>query len=305
MKPAGPSLAALFAASIAGCIVDFHPAKVCGDGYVDELAHEECDPAAPNSYTELCAELGGLARDSSPCDPSTCEFVAEACDLCGNGALDPGEECELGDLGGAICPGDAGTPTCRGDCTVDYSGCTACGDGVVNGDEECDPAIDDILTPVPCADLVSPGGVTRKYGSGSSTRCTAKCLYDRSACSYCKNHQLDGEFPVDFEGMITLAAEICDEDRAQPDMLEQHCRAVCGSNYSVECSYKCADDCRDFDVSAISQADLGCCTSRGEECPYVEGTKDLKPGRFPCCWAEDNPDDAPCQEGPNSTLVCR
>lgn len=57
---------------------------------------------------------------------------------CGNGALDPGEECDGDQLGGVTCASlgrGGGTAICRPDCTI-Y--CTQCGDGKPEGDEACD-----------------------------------------------------------------------------------------------------------------------------------------------------------------------
>lgn len=54
------------------------------------------------------------------------------CVTCGNGVIDPGEDCDIGTLGGATCSsvsaGDLGwgTLACNADCTFDTSGCSSC-----------------------------------------------------------------------------------------------------------------------------------------------------------------------------------
>lgn len=311
LSPSYALLAATLGA-LSACFVQLDTdASVCGDAYVDALVGEACEPG-PGSCPGFCEGLGLKPRESGACN-GQCKCDESACDLCGDGKLDPGEECELGDLNGGTCPGD-GTPTCRADCKLDYASCDPCGNGKLDVDEECDPQMepeDVAIDEMSCRDLVSPGGVSRRYGSGVARKCTRECLWDRSSCSYCNNNQLDGEVAVDFDGKIKLAAETCDNGVADAGELEQHCKEVCGSNYRVACNYKCSTDCRDFDDFAVPTEDLACCTVRGEQCPYQTGSGVLLPNRQPCCWALTHPDDpdGPCQEivslGGQQISVCR
>ncbi|MAG37869.1 hypothetical protein CMI45_00580 [Candidatus Pacearchaeota archaeon] len=60
--------------------------------------------------------------------------------VCGNGDLEAGEECELGDIQGCVVDGYDGNQECLGNCSG-FDVCIAtesCGDGAVNGNEECD-----------------------------------------------------------------------------------------------------------------------------------------------------------------------
>lgn len=61
---------------------------------------------------------------------------------CGNGVLEPGEECDGEDLGGATCESASGATDgvlrCTSACRLDTAGCHTCGDGVVEGPEACE-----------------------------------------------------------------------------------------------------------------------------------------------------------------------
>lgn len=82
--------------------------------------------------------------------------VGDACEggsECGNGILEPGEECDGADLGGAACSDNgcsSGTPTCAVDCTVDYGSCTGCpvcdNDGTCEEGEDCNSCPNDCVT---------------------------------------------------------------------------------------------------------------------------------------------------------------
>lgn len=313
MRPS-PSLVLLAASlgALAACIVELTPVGECGDGFVDDLLGETCEPG-PASCPGFCESRGLKPRESGACDPVKCVCDESACDRCGDGTVDPGEDCEPGNLNGQTCPGGQGVLGCTADCKLDLTACDPCGNGGIDIDEECDPEMDPsefAEDPMSCTDLVSPAGVSRRYGAGVSSKCTSECRWDRSGCSFCNNNQLDGEVAVDFDGEIKLAAEICDNGVADAKQLEQHCKSVCGSNYRVECKYKCSQDCRTFDVSAVPVDELECCTARGEQCPYQTGTGALLPNRQPCCWALAHPDDpVRCQDivvfGGQQISVCR
>jgi len=313
MRPAS-RLVSLLAASLgvaAGCLIDLDARPDCGDGYIDPLAHEDCEPGMPDSYADKCTELGQVAGPAA-CDPKTCTFDASGCSACGNGELDAGEECDPLAMSQPTCPGD-GVAVCRDNCTIDASDCSACGNGVLDIDEECDFALDpdDIAIEVPCTELDTPAGITRRYGSGVSTRCTSKCEWDRSHCSYCQNDKLededvvDGLF-VDFEQTITPPPEVCDHQQADKDALVAHCQSECGGNYRVECNFQCGTDCTEFKTAAFPPDQLDCCTAKGEACPYDPQTKELIPGRKECCRRLTHPEEESCEDFlPQLFSVCR
>lgn len=97
---------------------------------------------------------------------------------CGNGVLDPGEECDGENLNQKTCaevtttkPG--GTLKCTATCTFDTTECTApeCGNSIIEGSEECDGSA---LGDKTCADI--PGF------KGGTLGCSASCTYDTTQC---------------------------------------------------------------------------------------------------------------------------
>ena len=122
-------------AETAECDVDCTFA-ICGDGYLNTAADEECDPGAETAECDVDCTFAicgdgylntaadeecddGNTNDGDGCS-GNCKQV-----ICGNGELDPGEECD-----------SAGeTASCDEDCTL-----ALCGDGYLNSaaGEECD-----------------------------------------------------------------------------------------------------------------------------------------------------------------------
>ncbi len=84
------------------------------------------DPVTPDAGETPDAEV----PDGSPYD-------------CGNGEIEPGEDCEQGDLGGQDCVSigfDRGTLFCNLDCSFDTALCESdtCGNGMIDGEDLCD-----------------------------------------------------------------------------------------------------------------------------------------------------------------------
>ena len=73
------------------------------------------------------------------------EVCRDGACACGNGVVDPGEQCDGAELAGGTCM-DAvqrgGTLRCSADCTFDVRACTlaSCGNGVIEDGEACDGA---------------------------------------------------------------------------------------------------------------------------------------------------------------------
>jgi outer membrane protein assembly factor BamB len=123
-----------------------------------------------------CGSCGNACGVSEACKAGSCQ------PLCGNGALDPGEECD-----GAAplqCPAGykPGATTCTAGCKVDLSPCVlaTCGNNQVDPGEECDGPIN-----TNCGSF-GPG----LFGN-ETPLCLANCKADISMCVYCGNGKLD------------------------------------------------------------------------------------------------------------------
>ncbi len=145
---------------------------LCGNGELDD--GEACDgemfaAGAP----PLCAsELGDGYEGLVSCDDD-CQLETTGCEsLCGNGEIDPGEDCDAFSLQGATCLdfGDAqGVLGCTDTCTYDTQDCT-CGNGLIDGDEACDG----LAVGTTCDDLVP--------GAPGAPTCNADCTLDPGPC---------------------------------------------------------------------------------------------------------------------------
>lgn len=140
----------------------------CGDGVIEGI--EECDDANLDPGDGCGANCA--VEDGFDCtgEPSVCVR------LCGNMTIDPGEDCDRGNLGGASCQSlgfDRGTLACGLDCTYDTSQCgyDTCGNGTLDTGEDCDGA------DLNGADCVSLGF------TGGTLSCTPNCGFDVSQCT--------------------------------------------------------------------------------------------------------------------------
>jgi len=124
----------------------------------------------------ICAVLGlGACERGYSLAPTNNNNENSSVD-CGDGVLDPAEQCDGAELDGQTCVGlgfDGGVLACTSACTFDTGGCqmgSECGDGVAEGSEECDA---DDFGGASCQSLGWDGGILA---------CDAACHYDPSGC---------------------------------------------------------------------------------------------------------------------------
>ncbi len=152
----------------------------------DDTSSTSIDPDSSSSTDPTNATTESSGSESSG---SSSESESTGADLCGNGVIDAGEDCEGADLGGMGCTDigyDGGTLGCNVACLFDPFNCEifVCGNGAIQGTEFCD------ADQVNGADCASEG-----FPLGGTLVCNAACDdYDISGCltQLCGNDNIEG-----------------------------------------------------------------------------------------------------------------
>ena len=147
---------------------------------------------------------------------TACNTKTSHVDSCGDGFVDPGEECDSG-VGDQTCGNlgfynPIGTLTCTSTCQLDVSDCGGrCGDGEVNADEGED-----------CDGINLSGNSCQSLGFGGGTlACLPDCSFDVTGCaSICGNGFLEGD-------------EACDDGQSADG---DGCSAACAIEDGWECT---------------------------------------------------------------------
>ncbi len=212
----------------------------CGNGTLD--AEEDCDGAQLGGQT--CISLG-YAGGVLACG-SDCRFQVTSCTtLCGNGAIELGEQCDDGD----VQAGDGCSNLCQTEagwqCDGQPSTCSEiCGDNVLAGDEICDG---DQLNGLTCEDFAFYGG---------TLMCTNQCTISSELCQgRCGDGQLDAA-----EGEVCdlsdFGAHTCQTEGFYRGSLT--CASTCDRIHTDLCSGTCGDNTTDYtDGEVCDGTDLG------------------------------------------------
>ncbi len=174
--------------------------------------------------------------------------------LCDNGVLDPGEDCEGSDLGGKSCL-DLGFSNpdgmvCNDLCQIDASGCKATCDGqLLEPGEPCDGTA---LGAETCIDF--------GYGTPGVLSCSPTCEYDTSGCvAVC-------------DGLIAEPGEMCDG----ADLFGKDCTNLGFVNAP---GLVCSPDCMSFEASGCQSV----CGNGVQEPFECEGNPPLGQVCTPTC----------------------
>ncbi|MEO6028629.1 MAG: DUF1566 domain-containing protein [Candidatus Binatia bacterium] len=146
----------------------------------DQVCYKvKCPAAVTNPDQVVTDEFGSRTVKLSKAQ-WLCAPAVKGTAYCGDGTIQPGEQCESTDLGGASCTSlgyAAGTLACGSGCRFDASACVSyptpgsCGNGTVETDERCD-GVD--LGGASCASLGYSGG---------TLACRAWCAFDTRECT--------------------------------------------------------------------------------------------------------------------------
>lgn len=216
----------------------------CGNGTAEYP--EPCDGADLAGTT--CEDLGYGGGGALACT-SGCELDTSGCEAggeCGNGAVEPGEQCDGQDLDGASCTSlglGAGELSCGSGCAYDISGCSTppeCGNGAIEFSEVCDGQALDGQT---CESQGYYGGTL-----GCATDCSA---FDVDGCvGTCGDAAINGP-------------EVCDGTALDGE--------TCRSRGYYGGALGCAGDCSAYDESGCG----GSCGDGTLNGPEVCDTSDF------------------------------
>lgn len=141
--------------------------------------------------------------------------------VCGNGIIEPGEQCEGTDLAGETCTSqglEGGELACTAECTFDLSACEGCGNGVMEIGEECD-----------ASDFGTQTCANSGFQSGELT-CTSDCTVDLSSCvGGCGNGVVESGEECDPPDGSTCASDctlIGGDECDEPDSYDTDCETA-------------------------------------------------------------------------------
>lgn len=132
------------------------------------------------------------ATRSSPWDVGAVENSSVPTPICGDGTIDPGEQCDGLNLNSQDCGDrgfDGGTLSCSSGCTFNTTACVFnCGNGTIQSPEQCDGA-----------NINSKTCATEGFTGGGAITCNSNCTVNTSACSniFCGDEIVEGSEECD------------------------------------------------------------------------------------------------------------
>ena len=182
-----------------------------------------------------------------------CEADVNTVQSCGDGFVDPGEECDLENLDGESCAGLGyydllGTLRCAPDCRFDVSACGGrCGDGIVD-DLEGEQCEEGVLIGANCQSLGYEGG---------QLACAEDCTFDIGGCTTrCGNGVIEpGEACDDGNGSDGDGCDMTCEPEPGWDCEVGNptiCESICGDGLVVG-----EEACDDGNLAGGTCAQLG------------------------------------------------
>ena len=271
----------VYGSMTSGCAPGCKIAPYCGDSTVDVAYGETCDKGSansasaygPNACTNTCQPApycgDGVQNGSEACDEGQNNGgPSSKCDTscavkCGNGHLDPGEQCDLG---------TANNTGAYGGCKATCQLAPYCGDGVKQANEGCDDGKNDgsygtCTSSCQLGAYCGDGHVDTAAGEvcdlGTQNQANP---YGKGACAttckpapYCGDHAVNTSF-----------GEVCDDGSLNSNTASSVCKLDC-SGYNPT-----ASTCGNGKVDAGEQCDHG--TANGTSSDSCDGRCRFKCG---------------------------
>jgi len=268
-----------------------------GDGGSEEDASILSDGAIDSSSidsTTIDAEIppncgDGVVDPGEECDDGdqNSDTIPDACrtnciaSWCGDGVIDSDEQCDSGDVGSATCEQlgyDGGEITCNGDiCMRDESGCFVC------GDSECSPAEDSCSCPEDCGSQCGDGCCN---GTETTCSCPEDCG-DDCGDGCCTGSEDSCSCPED-------CGNTCGDGCCNGSETTCTCPDDCGSQCGDDCCNGTEDTCNCHEDCG-SQCGDGCCNGTESTCSCPDDC-----GSFcgdGCCNGAENTSNCPSDCG--------